>query len=283
MSNLRSSSSSCLIRPRIIIFAIFYISLFSNFKSTEGFDSVIQLPHSRDSRNQIRSKRVFNVQDYGAKGDGLNDDTQAFKDAWKLACSSSSQSQVEIPAGNTYLVRPIDFGGPCQSKLTLKISGTIIAPKDPDVWDGLNPQKWLYFHGVIHLTVEGGGIIDGMGQECIGSLGKSDSLVQVHDVSVDGAFLSNTENGVRMKTWQTSSVKVEDISFMAIKGTSATKEAIKFACSDSFPCERLYLEDIQLVSFSGGPTKSFCWQAQGSSSEPYKAEKCPMWLFTGFS
>ncbi|KAL6996578.1 galacturonan 1,4-alpha-galacturonidase [Sarracenia purpurea var. burkii] len=75
--------------------------------------------------------------------------SQAFKDAWKLACSSSSQSQVEIPVGNTYLVRPIDFGGPCQSKLTLKISGTIIAPKDPDVWDGLNPQKWLYFHGAL--------------------------------------------------------------------------------------------------------------------------------------
>ncbi|KAF5954591.1 hypothetical protein HYC85_007447 [Camellia sinensis] len=346
---------------------------------------------------------------------------QALKDVWKVACSLSSRPKIVVPVGHTYLVRPVDFAGPCRSKITLRISGTIVAPKDPDVWDGLNPRKWLYFHGVNHLTVEGGGIIDGMGQEwwsrsckinktnaltfhrcknlrirnlmmvnsqqmhlaftscvrvaasrlkvlapgsspntdgihisastlvevkesivrtgddcisivgnsssirirniscgpghgiSIGSLGKSSSLVEVHNVSVDGAFLSNTENGVRIKTWQggsgfatkiafqnvwmenvsnpiiidqfycdspipcenqsyypmtiqTLAVKVEDISFMAIKGTSATEEAIKFACSDTFPCESLYLEDIQLDSYSGGSTSSFCWEAQGSCS-----------------
>lgn len=36
----------------------------------------------------------------------------------------------------------------------------------------------------------------------IGSLGKWNSSVQIHDVVVDGAFVSNTENGVRIKTWQ---------------------------------------------------------------------------------
>lgn len=46
-----------------------------------------------------------------------------------------------------------------------KISGTIIAPNDPDAWEGLNPRKWLYFHGVSRLTVEGGGTVNGMGQE----------------------------------------------------------------------------------------------------------------------
>lgn len=46
-----------------------------------------------------------------------------------------------------------------------KIEGTILAPKDPEVWNGLNPRRWLYFFKVKHLTVEGGGNIDGMGQE----------------------------------------------------------------------------------------------------------------------
>ena len=64
---------------------------------------------------------------------------------------------------------------------------------------------------------------------------------------------------------QTLAVKVENISFMHIKGTSATEEAIKFACSNDYPCEGLYLEDILLVSCSGGTTKSFCWKAYGSS------------------
>lgn len=67
-------------------------------------------------------------------------------------------------------------------------------------------------------------------------------------------------------TMQSLAVKVEDISFVGIKGTSATEEAIKFACSETFPCERLYLEDIQLVSYSGDSTRSFCWEAQGSCS-----------------
>ncbi|THF99461.1 hypothetical protein TEA_016333 [Camellia sinensis var. sinensis] len=451
LSSSSASNSSSSSSTLTIICCIYYMYLFSNFTNVEGFDSLIQLPHSGGSRHRPRSKKVlyvtdygakghnFNddtelphsggsrhrprskkvlyVTDYGAKGHNFNDDTEALKDVWKVACSLSSRPKIVVPVGHTYLVRPIDFAGPCRSKITLRISGTIVAPKDPDVWDGLNPRKWLYFHGVNHLTVEGGGIIDGMGQEwwsqsckinktnvllaaltfhrcknlrirnlmmvnsqqmhlaftscvrvaasrlkvlapgsspntdgihisastlvevkesivrtgddcisivgnsssirirniscgpghgiSIGSLGKSSSLVEVHNVSVDGAFLSNTENGVRIKTWQggsgfatkiafqnvwmenvsnpiiidqfycdspipcenqTLAVKVEDISFMAIKGTSATEQAIKFACSDTFPCESLYLEDIQLDSYSGGSTSSFCWEAQGSCS-----------------
>ncbi|KAL7162329.1 hypothetical protein ACSBR2_042750 [Camellia fascicularis] len=413
LSSSSASNSSSSSSTFTIICCIYYMYLFSNFTNVEGLDSLIQLPHSGGSRHRPRSKKVLYVTDYGAKGHNFNDDTEALKDVWKVACSLSSRPKIVIPVGHTYLVRPIDFAGPCRSKITLRIFGTIVAPKDPDVWDGLNRRKWLYFHGVNHLTVEGGGIIDGMGQEwwsrsckinktnaltfhrcknlrirnlmmvnsqqmhlaftscvrvaasrlkvlapgsspntdgihiststlvevkesivrtgddcisivgnsssirigniscgpghgiSIGSLGKSSSLVEVHDVSVDGAFLSNTENGVRIKTWQggsgfatkiafqnvwmenvsnpiiidqfycdspipcenqTLAVKVEDISFMAIKGTSATEEAIKFACSDTFPCESLYLEDIQLVSYSGGSTSSFCWEAQGSCS-----------------
>ncbi|KAL5975304.1 hypothetical protein ACLOJK_031983 [Asimina triloba] len=89
----------------------------------------------------------------------------AFLDAWEAACSCYSRSVLKIPAGRTYLVKPADFGGPCQSKVTLLISGNIIAPKDPEIWDGLNPTKWLYFHGVDHLSVGGGGTINGMGQK----------------------------------------------------------------------------------------------------------------------
>lgn len=60
-------------------------------------------------------------------------------------------------------------------------------------------------------------------------------------------------------------VKVENVSFVHIKGSSATEEAMRFACSDTSPCEGLYLEDIDLVSYRG-ITKSFCWEACGSSS-----------------
>ncbi|OMP00109.1 Glycoside hydrolase, family 28 [Corchorus olitorius] len=399
----------------------------------QGFESLLQLPRSGSPRTNTRAKRVLSVGDFGAKGDGHHDDTKAFEHAWKIACSFPVRTRILIPAGHTYLVRPVELGGPCKSRVTLMISGTIVAPKDPDVWDGLNPRKWLYFHQVNHLRVDGGGTVNGMGQEwwarsckrnktmaltfhkcknlkvhnlivvnsqqmhiaftnclrvtvsnlsviapatspntdgihisasrgvevknsivgtgddcvsivsnssriqirnffcgpghgiSIGSLGKSKSWAQVHNVFVDGAFISNTENGVRIKTWQggsgyaanmkfqnvlmenvsypiiidqyycdsdlpcanqmievkgncmedkTLNVKVDNISFVHIKGTSATEEAIRFACSDSFPCEGLYLEDIRLESYTGGITKSFCWEAYGSSSGLVRPPPC---------
>ncbi|GAY63116.1 hypothetical protein CUMW_223050 [Citrus unshiu] len=353
------------------------VCLSASLVSTEGFDSLLELPHSGSNRTRSKSKRVIFVGDFGAKGDGFKDDTE--------------------------------------------ISGTIVAPKDPDVWKGLNRRRWLYFNRVNHLTVQGGGTINGMGQEwwsrsckinttnaitfhkcknlkvqnlrvvnsqqmhiaftnclrvvisnleviapaespntdgihisasrgvevknsivgtgddcisivgnsslirirnfacgpghgiSIGSLGKSNSSVRIHDIMVYGALISNTQNGVRIKTWQggsgsatniqfldvlmknvsnpiiidqyycdspvpcanqTSAVKVENITFIHIKGTSATEEAIKFACSDDSPCEGLFLEDVQLVSHSGGIAKSFCWEAYGSSVGQVEPPPC---------
>ena len=67
-------------------------------------------------------------------------------------------------------------------------------------------------------------------------------------------------------TWlQTSAVHVSKLAFVNIKGTSASEEAKKFACSDSSPCQGLYLEDTQLLTYTG-VTTSYCWNAQGSSS-----------------
>ncbi|XP_048333996.1 probable polygalacturonase At1g80170 isoform X1 [Ziziphus jujuba] len=415
MKRSSSCASTCFISfvHMLIVFGS------SKLTCTHGFESLLQLPQSGSTRTRPRFKRVFFLADFGAKGDGIANDTKAFIDAWEMACSFPLRTRLVIPVGSTYLVYPVNLGGPCRSKVTLKISGTIIAPKDPDVWIGLNPRKWLYFHGVNHLTVEGGGTINGMGKEwwarsckrnstnpcrhaptaitfhrcknlkvknlmlvnsqqmhmaftncirvlashlkviapatspntdgvhisaskgveikesiirtgddcisivsnssrikirnivcgpghgiSIGSLGKSKSRAEVHDIIVDGAFISNTENGVRIKTWQggrgfasritfqnllmknvsnpiiidqyycdsllpcpnkTLAVKVENISFIHIKGTSATEEAIKFSCSDDWPCEGLYLEDIQLHSYNRGVTRSFCWEAYGLS------------------
>ncbi|GJV65161.1 ribonuclease H-like domain-containing protein [Tanacetum coccineum] len=129
----------------------------------------------------FESKVVLNVKDYGAKGDGIQDDTKGY-----------------------LLYEP---GDDCISIVSnsSKVTVTRIA---------CGPR-----HGI-----------------SIGSLGKSGTYDQVYDVSVREAFLSNTENGLRIKTWQGGT------------GTSANKEAIRFACSDVSPCEMLYLEDVELVS-----------------------------------
>lgn len=100
---------------------LLHFHLFLNLTLAERFDPLIKLPQSGRTRTQSRTQRVLRIHSYGAKGDGVNDDTKAFSDAWKMACSSPSRSTIEIPADNSFLVRPIDFAGPCRSKVTLRI------------------------------------------------------------------------------------------------------------------------------------------------------------------
>ncbi|KAI9107566.1 hypothetical protein K1719_021603 [Acacia pycnantha] len=374
------------------------------------------------------SKRVLSVIDFGAEGDGQHDDTKAFLEAWKIACSHQEGTQIFFPYGKTFLLYPLDIVGPCRSKVTLVILGEIVAPKDPEEWNGFDQQKWLSFRWLNHFTVDGGGsgTINGMGQnwwsckttqnhaceaaptaitfhrcnhlrvkdlkllnsqqihvaitnsrnvitsnlqvlapafspntdgihigasmgvevrdcliqtgdDCIsivrnsskiriinlscgpghgisiGSLGKFNTWEKVHDVTVDGAFLYKTGNGVRIKTWQggggfasqitfrnilmhqvsnpitidqyycdssmachnqSSAVKVKHISFINIKGTSASENAIKFACSDTSPCEDLHLENVFLRPCCGGLVKSYCWEAHGFIRGPVMPSAC---------
>lgn len=374
-----------------------------------------------------RSSNVVCVDEFGAKGDGENDDTKAFKNAWRKACSSARAVFI-VPHGKRYLVKPIKFSGPCKSAVTMQVSGTIIAPADPRVWDGLNRRQWLRFKEVDDLTVEGGGTfygsgeqwwaesckikktnpcrsaptaitfelcnnlrmmnltvensqqmhiklrrcvgvvadhlkvlapghspntdgihlsaskdvvirntIIGTGDDCIsivsdsfnictenitcgpghgisiGSLGEGSAKAQVADVMVHGAFLENTTNGLRIKTWQgssgfarritfqnvqmqnvkhpiiidqyycdskkpclnkTSAVKVSDVAFLNIKGTSASKEVMRFACSQTVPCENIVLADIDLTATSGCTPTTYCENAMGCTTGSVSPRPC---------
>lgn len=46
---------------------------------------------------------------------------------------------------------------------------------DPEEWYGLDTTRWMYFHGVSHLTVEGGGKVDGRGEEWWKRICKTDN------------------------------------------------------------------------------------------------------------
>ncbi|MFS7980642.1 putative endo-polygalacturonase [Helianthus anomalus] len=67
---------------------------------------------------------IFDVVQYGAKGDGIVDDSPAFIAAWKAACQSTTNatSILNIPVGRTYLLKPIAFSGPCKpSKIFVQV------------------------------------------------------------------------------------------------------------------------------------------------------------------
>ncbi|KAG6468049.1 hypothetical protein ZIOFF_072615 [Zingiber officinale] len=69
----------------------------------------------------LAHEKTYNVVDFGAKGDGYTDDTQAFVNAWSWICHNSTRpSALLIPAEKTFLLDRIVFRGPCNYAIHLK-------------------------------------------------------------------------------------------------------------------------------------------------------------------
>ncbi|KAG6638402.1 hypothetical protein CIPAW_10G032400 [Carya illinoinensis] len=356
--------------------------------------SLKRIDHRVDSISSS-VKTVINVNDFGAQDeDGNHDDTEAFKKAWKVACSSSEGFVALVVPYKKYGLKPIRFSGPCKSVLTMQIYGTIEASEDQSDYSD-DRRHWLVIERVENLIVEGGGTIDGNGKiwwqnsckinktlpckhaptaitfnqctnlivsnlkiqnaqqihvsfskcmnvlasylivtspekspntdgihvtrtqnilisscvirtgdDCIsivngsqnvlatdiacgpghgisiGSLGSGNSEAHVSGILVDRAQLSGTTNGVRIKTWQDSAVQVENVIYENIQGTSASDVAIKFDCSESFPCRGVLLQNINLEGSGGNEAEALCrnveWADIGTVSPrcPEESHSC---------
>lgn len=109
-------------------------------------------------------KVLVNVDSFGAVGDAISDDTQAFIDAWNQACSTP-KSVLLVPGGRHYLVNATRFKGPCASRLTIQIDGMIVAPEEPKNWDPDLSRIWLGFSNLTGVNFQGNGVIDGSGSK----------------------------------------------------------------------------------------------------------------------
>ncbi|XP_020539063.1 probable polygalacturonase At1g80170 isoform X2 [Jatropha curcas] len=375
----------------------------------------VQLFDTPSWTSERGGKVLVNVDSFGAVGDGVSDDTKAFVEAWKTACSTT-KSVFLVPPGRRYLVNATRFSGPCADRLVIQIDGTIVAPDEPNNWDPKFPRQWLDFTKLQAVIFQGNGVIDGSGskwwassckknksnpcrgaptaltidssssvkvrgltiqnsqqmnfvisrsasvrvsqvlvsapedspntdgihitgstnvvlQDCkigtgddcisivngssaikmkniycgpghgvsIGSLGKDNSTGIVTKVVLDTAFLKETTNGLRIKTWQggngyvrgirfenvrmddvanpiiidqfycdspktcqnqTSAVKISEIMYRNVTGTTKSAEAMKFACSDTVPCSNIVLSNINLEK-KDGTAETYCNSAQG--------------------
>ncbi|WCJ21829.1 Pectin lyase-like superfamily protein [Euphorbia peplus] len=96
---------------------------------------------------------TYNVITYGAKPDGKSDSTRPFLKAWSAACKSASASTIRVPKGR-YLLKAIQFKGPCKNRITFQISGTLVAPSDYRVIG--SSGSWILFVNVNRVTVLGG-------------------------------------------------------------------------------------------------------------------------------
>ncbi|KAG6514604.1 polygalacturonase-like [Zingiber officinale] len=140
----------------------------------------------------------------------------------------------------------------------------------------------------------------------IGSLGAKHTKESVSNVFVNDVILKNTTNGIRIKTWQggqgyakditfqnitmhnvknpiiinqnycdsklpcheqDSAVEVSHVLYKNIKGTSASREAMTFNCSNNVGCHHIVLQNIDLVGEGGEAVTSACnnfkWQGIG--------------------
>ncbi|KAI3866181.1 hypothetical protein MKW92_017716 [Papaver armeniacum] len=138
----------------------------------------------------------------------------------------------------------------------------------------------------------------------IGSLGVHNSQACVSNITVRDSVIRNSDNGVRIKTWQggmgsvtninfeniemenvrnciiidqyycftkgchnqTSAVFVNGVSYKNIKGTYDVRSPpIHFACSDSVACTNITLSEVELFPSLGEMVdEPFCWNAYGN-------------------
>ncbi|XWS46514.1 hypothetical protein CRYUN_Cryun14cG0073500 [Craigia yunnanensis] len=118
-----------------------------------------------DDRNAKNSTGVFDVRKFGAVGNGVTDDTEAFKMAWDSACQVNS-AVLHVPYGFTFMIQSTIFTGPCQGGLVFQVDGTLMPPDGPDLWPKNNSKRqWLVFYRINGMSLQGGGLIDGRGQK----------------------------------------------------------------------------------------------------------------------
>ncbi|KAK4482132.1 hypothetical protein RD792_009272 [Penstemon davidsonii] len=358
---------------------------------------------------------TFDVRMFGAVGDGETDDTEAFKTAWDTACTTQTTTTTSthvvllVPYGYTFMIQSTIFTGPCQTNFVFQVDGTIMPPDGPESWPKNNSRRqWLVFYRVDQMSLQGGGLLDGRGQQwwnlpckphkvangtivrapCDSPIAirffmsnnltvqgikiqnspqfhlRFDNCKNVHIESIhitappsspntDGIHIENTnnvgiynsvisngddcvsigsgcydvdiknitcgpghgirylrdsviknsDNGVRIKTWQggwggvsditfdnihmdnvrnpiiidqfyclstdcsnsTSAVYVSNIQYTGIKGTYDIRSPpMHLACSDSIPCTNITLSDVELLPAKGDLVLDpFCWNAYG--------------------
>ncbi|KAI9195211.1 hypothetical protein LWI28_012722 [Acer negundo] len=147
----------------------------------------------------------------------------------------------------------------------------------------------------------------------IGSLGKDMEEEGVQNVTVKNTVFKGTQNGLRIKSWarpsngfvkgvqfidvvmqnvqnpiiidqnycphnlncpnQVSGVKINDVLYQNIRGTSATPVAIKFDCSTKYPCKGIKLQNVNLTYLKQVALSS-CSNVIGTTFGLVKPDNC---------
>lgn len=72
---------------------------------------------------------------------------------------------------------------------------------------------------------------------------------------------------------QVSGVKISDVTYQDIHGTSATEVAVKFDCSSKYPCSNIKMEDVKLT-YKNQAAEASCSHAAGTSAGTVQPTSC---------
>ncbi|KAG5528286.1 hypothetical protein RHGRI_029080 [Rhododendron griersonianum] len=206
----------------------------------------------------------------------------------------------------------------CQGVLIDKLS--ISSPKLSPNTDSIHIENTKYV-GIYNSVIANGDDCISIGTRCsnveidsvtcgpshgisIGSLGVHNSQACVSNITVRNAMIRDSDNGLRIKTWQggagsvsgitfdtiemdnvrnciiidqyycltkacrneTSAVYLSGVSYNNIKGTYDVRSPpIHFACSDTVPCTNITMFEVELLPFKGELVDDpFCWNSYGT-------------------
>ncbi|WCJ25733.1 Pectin lyase-like superfamily protein [Euphorbia peplus] len=167
--------------------------------------------------------------------------------------------------------------------------------------------------GTKNLWVEGVRCGPGHGIS-IGSLAKTAEEQGVQNVTVKRTVFTGTTNGFRIKSWarpttgfvqrvrfvgaimqnvqnpilidqhycphnlncptEVSGVKITDVIYEEIRGTSASQIAMKFDCSSKYPCEGIKVNNVKLTHSTRQVVQSFCANVVGRTVGVVRPNSC---------
>ncbi|KAK6939253.1 Glycoside hydrolase, family 28 [Dillenia turbinata] len=218
-----------------------------------------------------------------------------------LSLVNSPRRHMHINGCNTALLSNINITAPEDSPNTDGIdvsNSTNVDIRDSNIATGDDCVAIGDNGKYINIT----GVICGPGHGIsIGSLGQNGADASVEEVHVRGCTFHATQNGVRIKTWQggrgyarkisfehitldgahnpiiidqfycngrhdcpimSSAVKISDVTYYEVQGTSATPKAIVLNCSKTVSCDNIIMNHVSIRSPSGQPV-SLCNNANG--------------------
>ncbi|CAL9156935.1 polygalacturonase At1g48100-like isoform X1 [Musa acuminata AAA Group] len=115
--------------------------------------------------NSSSDSCFFDVRSFGAVGDGVTDDTEAFRSAWRAACSVESAT-LFVPSDGVFMITSTIFPGPCQPGLVFQVDGVVMPPDGPQCWPKSDSKhQWLVFYQLEGMTLRGEGTIEGNGED----------------------------------------------------------------------------------------------------------------------